>query len=358
MNEELEHNIPSDADDLSKYAPTLFAMKSKDDGFVAPANYFEELTDLVMAKTVIPSDGGLTIDENYFDELPEIIVAKTSIPTESGLDEPKNYFEELGTQLESRIALEGALPKNSQDVPEGYFDAMESELLVHIALDNIKQEEGFVVPEGYFENLTARTISTAIVAFDSAQLDNMPDPNIPAGYFDSLYENIVDRLESEGAITPQRGRIVVFAAYVKQYARPIAIAASAALLIGLGWFAATSGEDSPKQNTVAQVDSVAPRMKNAMPIVGDSLRKEEIPVGIANESPKNNERIKPIAIPEVIMNNDEIIAQSDLLDEAMVMDFVAENEVVNANEEVLDQSMMDYLMNDDSNLDVFDPGKK
>ncbi len=358
MNEELEHNIPSDAVDLSKYAPTLFAMKSKYDGFIAPANYFEELTDLVMAKTVIPSDGGLIVDENYFDEFPEIIVAKTSIPTESGLDEPKNYFEELGTQLESRIALEGALPKNSQDVPEGYFDAMESELLVHIALDNIKQEEGFVVPEGYFENLTACTISTAIVAFDSAQSDNMPDPNIPAGYFDSLHENIVDRLESEGTITPQRGRIVVLTAYVKQYARPMAIAASAALLIGLGWFAATSGEDSPNQNTVAQIDSVAPRMKNAMPVIGDILRKEEIPVGIANESPKNNERIKPIAIPEVIMNNDEIIAQSDLLDEAMVMDFVAENEVANASEEVLEQSMMDYLMNDDSNLDVFDPGKK
>lgn len=353
MNEELEHNIPSDADDLSKYAPTLFTMKSKDDGFVAPANYFEELTDLVMAKTVIPSDGGLIVDENYFDELPEIIVAKTSIPTESGLDEPNNYFEELGTQLESRIALEDALPKNSEDVPEGYFDAMESELHVHIALDNIKQEEGFVVPEAYFANLTDRILAETVL-----DKDNINNDEVPQDYFNTLHTHIVDRLESEGAIAPERGRIVVFAAYVKQYARPMAIAASAALLIGLGWFAATSGEDSPNQNTVAQIDSVAPRMKNAMPVVGDSLRKEEIPVGIANESPKNNERIKPIAIPEVIMNNDEIIAQSDLLDEAMVMDFVAESEVANASEEVLDQSMMDYLMNDDSNLDVFDPGKK
>ena len=36
MNEEFEHIIPDDADDLSKDAPALFAMKGKDDGFVVP----------------------------------------------------------------------------------------------------------------------------------------------------------------------------------------------------------------------------------------------------------------------------------------------------------------------------------
>lgn len=358
MNEEFEHNIPDDADDLSKHAPALFAMKSKGEGFVTPANYFEELTDTVMARTILPEDAGLDVPEDYFNELPDLILAKTKLPSESGLSSPENYFEEFGAQLESRISLEEILPKQINDIPADYFETMENELHVHIALDNIKQEEGFVVPEGYFENLTSRTISTALVAFDSAQSDNVSDPNIPEGYFESLHDKVADRIAGEEQSAPETGRVLVFSAYIKQYARPMAIAASAALLIGLGWFAITSTEVPINANTVAQNDTLPQMMKSALPIVGDTLHREQIQTGIALETPKKPERIKPNVIPEVIMQEDEIIAQSDLLDESMVMDFVAENEVVNASEEVLDESMMEYLMNDNATLDVIDPGNK
>lgn len=353
MNEEFEHNIPADADDLSKHAPALFAMKSKGEGLVVPDNYFEELTEIVMAKTVLPEDGGLVVPEEYFNELPDLILAKTTLPTESGLTVPENYFEDFGAQLESQISLEEILPKQSSDIPAGYFEVMENELHVHIALDNIKQEEGFVVPEGYFTNLTERILAETVL-----DKDNINNDEVPEGYFESLHGKVADRIAGEEQSAPETGRVLVFSAYIKQYARPMAIAASAALLIGLGWFAITSTEEPINTNTVAQNDTLPQMMKSALPIVGDTLYREQIQTGIALETPKNPERIKPNVIREVIMQEDEIIAQSDLLDESMVMDFVAENEVVNASEEVLDESMMEYLMNDNATLDVIDPGNK
>ena len=63
---ELENdmNLPQDSDDLRKYGPALFEMKSRGDGFVVPENYFVELTEIVLAKTINPSESGLTVPEN------------------------------------------------------------------------------------------------------------------------------------------------------------------------------------------------------------------------------------------------------------------------------------------------------
>ena len=327
MNEEFEHIIPDDADDLSKDAPALFAMKGKDDGFVVPNDYFDSLSDRIHAKTVIPQDGGLT--------------------------EPLNYFESLGEQLESKINLEALRPQTENDIPEGYFDGIESELSVHIALDNLKQEEGFVVPEGYFTNLTERIVGETVLDKESINNDE-----VPQGYFESLHDKVVERIASEHQSTAERGRIVVFSVYIKQYARPIAIAASVALMIGLGWFAITNSQEPEINTTVAKNDTLPSVTKSIIPIIGDTLYQKQTPSEIALEVPKTPQQIKPIVTPEVISPEDEIIAQSDLMDESMVMDFIAENEADNTSEEVSDESMMDYLMNDNTSLDVIDPGNK
>jgi hypothetical protein len=323
----------------------------KEGGLVVPGNYFEELPPLIEAKIFIPTEDGLTVPENYFEELPSVLEAKTIIPSEDGLHLPGNYFEEFSAQLESRMSLEDVLPKEKEDVPPSYFGEMESELHVHIALDNIRQDEGFVVPEKYFANLTERVLAETSLSGEVINNDE-----VPAGYFDTLHDKVAARIDSENQ--PERGRVIVFAAFMKKYGRPVAIAASAALLISLGWIFLNNGNENPNPNFVAKMDSVPLRTIHALPEVGDTLYMKQTPQGIAVQNPEKPERIKPNTNPEVIMNEEEIIAQSDLMDESMVMDFVMENEAIKPSEEVLDQSMMEYLMNDNTGLDVFGPGDK
>jgi len=370
-------NLPHDSDDLSRHAPVLFKLKGTETGFhvpslyfeelservismtsipeegglVVPENYFEELPALIEAKTFIPSEDGLTVPENYFEELPSIIEAKTALPAEDGLQIPGNYFEEFTSQLESRIELESVLPKEKEDVPPSYFAAMESELQVHIALDNIKQDEGFVVPGNYFANLTERVLAETSLAGEVIN-----DDEVPAGYFDTLHDKVAERIESEKQ--PERGRVIMLPGFMKKYGRPLAIAASAALIITLGWIFMNNGNENPNPNFMAGRDSVPPRVIHAFPVIGDTLYMQETPKGIAGQGPKKPEGIKPKLDPEVIVNEEEIIAQSDLMDESMVMDFVMENEAIKPSEEVLDKSMMEYLLNDNTGLDVFGPGDK
>jgi hypothetical protein len=400
VNDDLDINLPADADDLSKHAPLLFALKNKEEGFVVPALYFEELSELVVSKTAIPEDGGLVVPENYFEEsteriialssfdfaqydktqteefivpenyfeeLPSIVEAKTSIPTEDGLLLPEKYFEELGANIESQIALESVLSKAEGEVPEGYFSELENKLHVHIALDNVKQDEGFVVPEGYFENLTEKVLASS--SFDSlptgqagAQYDNaINDDEVPHGYFDSLADKVVARIESEEK-TEERGRVIVLSQW-KKYVTITAVAASVALLVVFAWtFAGNDDGGNGSMFYAFKPKNLVPDnfvRENPQPVIDttNSSVKSVAPEGIAYELPKKPKGVKLPLQNEVIMNDDEIIAQSDLMDEALVMEFVSESGVIEETEEVLDPAMMEYLMNDNTSLDVFVPAE-
>lgn len=386
MNNEHDIDLPADADDLSKHAPVLFSLKGKEDGFVVPANYFadfteriaymtaipqesglvvpenyfEELPGIIEAKTVIPTESGLTEPQNYFDELTEIIEAKSILPAEPGLKAPENYFEELQSKIESHILLENVLPKNESEIPAGYFDQMEKELHVHIALDNVKQDEGFVVPEDYFNDLSDR-ILTGIADIDFTRSDNtssLEDPNVPEGYFEAFPEKVIAHIESENKTT-SGGRVIVFAEW-KTYWRPVSVAASVALLIALSWIFLNNRDNGKGILQVANYTPVTPaRVPEIVPPFADTIaERRNMTREIASEPLKKRERIKPNTASEVIMNDEEIIAQSDLMDETMVMDFVAESEVLEASDDVLNEEMMEYLMNDNTGLEVFDPGNK
>lgn len=380
MSDELDINLPQDADDLSKHAPTLFSLKNAEEVFVVPALYFEELSEQVISKTAIPLEGGLVVPENYFEEsadlifakvnfpsedgltapaeyfeeLPGLIEAKTILPAESGLTDPEKYFEEFGSKLDSQIALEHVLPKSEGEVPEGYFDQMENELHVHIALDNVKQDDGFLVPDGYFEHLPER-----LVALDSARSDkdaSTDDPNVPEKYFEELPEKVIARIESEEK--SERGKVIVFAEW-KRYIRPTALAASVALMIGLTWYFVVN-RDNGQQDLVAKFEKVTPEHYSpsidvAPDAIDTTIEGREVPVLVADNLPNDPNDFKPKQVNEVIMNEAEIIAQSDLMEESLVMDFVAESEMIQPSEEVLDTEMMEYLMNDDAGLNVLDP---
>lgn len=388
-NEENDINLPADADDLSKHAPALFALKGTETGFVVPALYFEELSELVIAKTSIPEDGGLVVPENYFEELSAVVEAKTVIPsqdgltvpqdyfeelsaiieaklilpTESGLVVPENYFEEFSTNLESLIALPAFDSAQSDNtIPAGYFSEMENELHVHIALDNLKQEDGFVVPEGYFENLTSRVLAETILDKDNINNDEVPD-----GYFDALPGKVISRIEGEGDKKEEGGRVIVFAQW-KKYTAITAVAAAVALLIVFTWtFIGNSDAGIGELRVAHNTPNLVPDNYVHIPQPKIDTTPEivvVVPDAVVVQLPKKRKDIKPLPQNNVIeqknttMSNEEIIAQSDVMDESMVMDFVAEGGMIQPTDEVPEADMMEYLMNDNAGLEIFDPTDK
>lgn len=391
MDELNDMNLPADADDLSKHAPTLFKLKNEEEGFVVPPLYFEELSELVISKTAIPEDGGLVVPENYFEESADLIIAKTNLPGESGLTEPENYFEELPAiiqaktvipvesgltepekyfeefhaNLEAQISLQNALPPfdSAQDdntIPAGYFEEMERELHVHIALDNVKQDEGFVVPEGYFGELSDRIlVKSSSSDFDSAQSDDADngDPNVPEKYFEEFPSKVISRIESEEK--PGAGKIIVLAQW-RKYVQVTALAASVALLIGLAWLFIANRDHGDGDLLIADYSKVTrdyspvPNV-NPLPDTADVLNVQDDMIA---QTPKNSQQIKPKQNKQVIMDDDAILAHVDQMDESMVIDFVIESNVIEESEQVLDADMMDYLMNDNSGFDVFDPSDR
>ena len=324
---------------------------------------------------------GLTEPENYFSESAELIIAKTSfgsVSTElstgaeddndhsAGLIVPANYFETLSGTIESQIALENVLPPldSTQDekaIPAGYFGEMERELHVHIALDNVKQDEGFVVPEGYFEKFSDKIVAEASASLHEDTLSD--DPNVPEGYFVHLADKVVARIENEQG--EERGKIIVLSTW-KKYVRPTALAASVALLIGFGWILLANRDNGNGDLVLANnffritPGQVNPGIPPVVPSIDttNAFTNENQDAVVRNTNPKNHNEIKPPVRNAVIMNDDEILAQTDLMDESMVMDFVAESNVIVGTEEVLDADMMEYLMNDNSGLDVFDPSDR
>lgn len=368
MIEDNDMNLPADSDDLSKHAPALFALKGTETGFVVPELYFEELSELVIAKTSIPEDGGLIVPENYFEELLPIVEAKTSLPafdsaqsdneTPEGFVVPENYFEELSSIIEAKTAIPS---EDGLVVPENYFQEFSASLESHIVLDNVKQDEGLVVPEGYFENLTRKVLASS--SLESGQyVHTINDDEVPKGYFDSLGDKVVARLENEGTIEKkeERGRVIVLAQW-KKYVAVTAVAASVALLIAFAWtfFGNTENGDGKLMAKINDKGLVPDNFVKKTPKSTSDTSSiiTVVSEGIVRELPKNPKEIKPNQDNQVIMN-DAIIAQSDLMDEALVMDFMTENNIIEETDEVLDPAMMEYLMNDNTSLDVFGPTEK
>src|SRR5882757_4914631 len=89
------------------------------------------LNEFVSLKQINPANP-FRVPAGYFDDLGDRIVALKNLEElkekglTGGFEVPANYFEELTGNIQSRIAIEGALNT---------------------------EEHGFTVPEGYFENL-------------------------------------------------------------------------------------------------------------------------------------------------------------------------------------------------------------
>lgn len=126
-----ENNIPTDFEDIAKYAPKLFRI-GKANGYVVPTHYFEEL--------------GAEIN---------ISISTLAFPKQDGFEIPKAYFDELENEINAGIAidkLKTALP-NLGTVPNGYFDELPLEIEANAIASGFPQGNAFSVPTHYFENL-------------------------------------------------------------------------------------------------------------------------------------------------------------------------------------------------------------
>jgi hypothetical protein len=350
MSDERHDMIPDNADDLSIHAPALHAMKGKANGFVVPENYFEELPDQIVVRVALPEGGEFPVSESYFIQSEEEINAGTLIPMENGFNVPEGYFENFEANLEARLHLESHLPKTESEIPEGYFGELERELKAHISLDNLKQDEGFAVPEKYFNSLSERILSQTSLSDEELHSDE-----IPAGYFDSLADRVIAKVEPETKTETKEVRVIVFAEYIQQYGKITAVAASVALLIVSIWLITNNNDVTPMNNFASnetQVEEDTVTVNAFQPQERIAKRAEQQLQNIA----KNSDRVKPLQAENIKLSKEAILAESDMMDEALVAEFITEDGISEENSG--DEEMMQYLLDDNNSLDVIDPGNR
>jgi hypothetical protein len=132
MEMEDKNHIPTDFEDIAKYAPTLFRI-GKVHGYVVPAHYFDELGEEI----------NVSITTNIF-------------PKQHGFAIPNGFFDELSNEINAGIAIENLkskLPKLGS-VPQNYFDELPLEIEANAIASNFPQGNAFTVPVNYFHNLS------------------------------------------------------------------------------------------------------------------------------------------------------------------------------------------------------------
>ncbi len=372
MNEYNNIEFPADFDDLSKHAPLLNKLRVKGSGMIVPENYFSESLDfsneLCKLSVVHSDENAFTLPLNYFEELAERIINIVNLNSienrasnsNSSFIIPDGYFEKLINEINSVVSLSDLKKSESFEIPENYFNQLDATINTKIALDNLKQDEGFGVPENYFENFADKILTK--VAVD--ELNHGSDAEIPVGYFDTLADRITLRIAQDEGVSEEkvteRGRIIVFAEVIKRYARPISIAASVTLILGVSiWFFNRSNDISNDKNVIVKTDQ--PKEKN-IPVIPtpkkDTVNSTVPNNNVAVQKPKNNNRRKVNPTPTVVVKEVEkqdVLAQLDLIDENMVADFVNDNnpDLNDVPEEnSLNDDMLKYLL--DNNTDPSD----
>ncbi len=398
MNEHNDINLPADFDDLSKHAPMLEKLRGKGDGFAVPENYFSESLELIEAKTVLPEkDGfavpenyfedsvelpvvdlrlmvgndknsGFTVPENYFEELAERIIAIVSLSDiENPFTVPENYFEKLTDEIAALANISSLKNPEAFEVPAGYFSELDETLNTTLALDNLKQDEGFAVPDGYFGKLGDSILSRIAMQ----EMHSGSDADVPNGYFDTLADRISARIaeeESNASTVPlnddkkkkiaERGRIIVFAEVLKRYARPLSVAASVALVIGVSiWFFNRSNGGNAEQDNIANNTAQSKHQLQIQPVIPQQKKDSVIPqqqIAVVKTEKHNYHKSVNLSHDAVVkVEKKDIMEQADLLDESSLADAVsAQNSTIkNPDDKFLNQSMKDYLLNDNA-----DPG--
>ena len=178
-------------------------------------------------------------------------------------------------------------------------------------------------------SVAPQTRSKIVSRVTTEELRNGNDADVPPGYFDALADRISQRIAAEENTSPaaakERGRVIVFAEVVKRFARPAAIAASAALLIAVSiWFL---NRDTHPQQTLAKMDTAQPKTVTPVlpqqPIVQQPVKDTAQPKQEVAVQPKHpKQRLNHPVVAPVQVEKQDVMEQLDLLDENTVAAYI------------------------------------
>ena len=188
--------------ELKEIAPNLAAIP-KESPFTVPANYFDNLSDIISKNVIatelsaIPKENPYAVPANYFDELPGMIemnIAATrleGIPKENPFDVPANYFERLNSEIQDKVI--------ASKRKEG-FDWIGLLLKPKFSLSLITVAVAFVI---IFKFTTNHNINNDKFAFSMKEIVN-------SGELNNIDEStIIETLSANNKtiVTPKQGEI-------------------------------------------------------------------------------------------------------------------------------------------------------
>jgi hypothetical protein len=147
--------MKSDMED-KKWLDECPALKQVSPGnpFTVPSGYFEEMeqrvTSAVQLEQIKAGDKGFTVPENYFDELSANIQSRISFEElanaeNTGFAVPEMYFEKLQEQINARVFVEEALGEQDEfTVPAGYFEQLNKNILNKTVTQDMVMRKGVV----------------------------------------------------------------------------------------------------------------------------------------------------------------------------------------------------------------------
>jgi len=220
-----------------------------------------------------------------------------------------NELKELNSQL--------ATISNSNifSVPNGYFDSLATQILW--AVHNEPQLKGLDsnVPDGYFESLADVIMNRIKLEDESALLlETIEKRNVftvPAGYFDTLIENIKDKLQQQPArVVEMKSRSFIFK-YVA--------AACISGIIGLSVFSVfdkKTGNDSIVVTEPDVFETAKQILKtNSFDKMMESLGDEEIESYLqSNGEDVNATLVASLADEEALPNEEDYYLDDETLD--------------------------------------------
>ena len=133
----------------------LLSVKIPDgnDGYHLPENYFDQLTESLLATNIIAQPSlELKTPESYFEELTDNLIDQVNVTQhlnkiENGMQVPELYFEQLSDKIYSQSFFEGQDIKNIKGfkTPENYFDQLTDHLLSQTKKENKSNNETKII---------------------------------------------------------------------------------------------------------------------------------------------------------------------------------------------------------------------
>ena len=139
----------------------------------------------------------------YFDDLEGRILSFQKLieigtnSNNSGFITPENYFEETEAVLLSRVNIQSKFTEEGFAIPAGYFNSLHEQITGRIELEEALPIPAgdFTVPAGYFDNLEEQI--TSRIEVEKVLAVPSEHFSVPEGYFDNLEDHIISKIAIE-----------------------------------------------------------------------------------------------------------------------------------------------------------------